>query len=134
MIASVGIPSANRLSVSEAATGLPSVAGTLQGWFRALTLGRVTKSVVEGEIKEVTQELNCRGVVQPFGPRELKLKPEGERSWNWQMLHTTPDIALKDDEKIFYKGTPFRVMGQQDFSEYGYITYELVQDYRRKPE
>ena len=94
MIASVGISCASRLSVTEASLGLPSVASALLGRFRPLSLGRVVKNVVEGEIVEVTQEFFCRGSIQPFGPQQLKIKPEGERSWNWQMLHTTPDIAL----------------------------------------
>ena len=69
------------------------------------------------------------GFIQPFGPRELKIKPEGERAWNWQMLHTTPDVALKDDEEFTIKGLRYRVMSERNFSDYGYIAYELVQDY-----
>ncbi len=129
MIPSVGIASASDLSVQDAASALPSMRETLTGWFRPLILTRVTKSVVDLEVSEVRIEQNCMGVIQPFGPRELKIKPEGERAWNWQMLHTTPDVALKDDEEFTIKGTRYRVMSQKNFSEYGYIAYELVQDY-----
>ena len=129
MIATLGLPAANKLPASQAATGLPTVRSTLTGWFRPLVLGQVTKSAVDGEIHEAVKELACRGVIQPFGPRELKLKPEGQRSWNWQMLHTEPNVALRDDEEFLIRGVRFRVMSQQNWSEYGYITYELVQGY-----
>lgn len=129
MISSIGIASANTRSVQDAASTLPSVQTTITGWFRALVLVRVVKTVVDFETKEARQEVSCRGVIQPFGPRELKMKPEGQRAWNWQMLHTSPDVALKDDEEFTIKGTRYRVMSQQNWSEYGYITYELVQDY-----
>lgn len=129
MIASVGIPSANRLSVSDGATPLPDLRSAVTGWFRPLILVQVVKSVVNGEIVEARKELRCSGMIQPFGPRELKIKPEGQRAWNWQMLHTTPDVALKDDEEFTIKGTRYRVMSQQNWSDYGYILYELVQDY-----
>lgn len=129
MISSIGIASANTRTVQDAASALPSVQTTITGWFRSLILVRVVKTVLNFETKETRQEVNCMGVIQPFGPRELKMKPEGQRAWNWQMLHTTPDVALKDDEEFTIKGTRYRVMSQQNWSEYGYIIYELVQDY-----
>jgi hypothetical protein len=129
MISSIGIPSANTRSVSDAASTLPSMSGTITGWFRPLVLGRVTKSIVDGETKEAVFEQRCQGVIQPFDDRKLKVKPEGQRSWNWQMLHTTPNVKLRNDEEFKIKGTPYRVMSQKDYSEYGYVTYELVQDY-----
>jgi hypothetical protein len=130
MIAQAPVPRAGKLGVTESAVSLPSVRSTLAGWFRPLVLGRVTKTMVDFEVKEVFREQGCRGVIQPHGPQELKLKPEGQRSWNWQLLHTTPDVNLETDERFKIKNTPFRVMSKQDWSEYGYVTYELVQDYQ----
>ena len=133
MLAQVGVASANKLSVTDAAVALPSVRSTLTGWFRPLVLGRVTKQVINHEVVESFRDLRCSGVIQPHGPRELRLKPEGQRQWNWQMLHTTPDVNLQDDERFKIKGVPFRVMSKQDWSEYGYVTYELIQDFTKAP-
>lgn len=129
MIGTLGIPSASTRSVSDAALALPSVHTTLLGWLRPLILGRVTTQIVEGEAKQAVREQRCRGVIQPFNDRKLALKPEGERSWNWQMLHVTPEVKLANGEEFKIKETPYRVMSNKDYSEYGYITYELVQDY-----
>jgi len=133
MIASTGIPCARDLTVQEAVNPLPSLRETITGWFRPLTLTRITKSQVDFETKEVRQEINCMGLIQPFGPRELKLKAEGQRAWNWQMLHTTADVALKDDEEFTVRGLRYRVMSQKDWSGDGYMLYELVQDYVNSP-
>ena len=132
MISPAVIASANTRSVSDAAVALPSVHTTILGWFRPLVLGRITKKIVDGETFESIKEQRCMGVIQPFDDRKLRIKPEGERSWNWQMLHTTPDVKLKNDEEFKVKGVPFRVMSNKDYSDYGYITYELVQDYTKK--
>lgn len=129
MVSPLGISSANRFSVAESATQLPSVANAVSAYFRPITLIFVRKSVVDFEVSEVRKELRCMGTIQPFGSRELKIKPEGERSWNWQMLHTTPDVSLQNDEEFTVRGVRYRVMSQRNYSAYGTIMYELVQDY-----
>jgi len=133
MIPQNGISSAADRDVYSTALCLPTVQSTITGWFRPLVVGRVTKTVVNFETKEVFKETSCMGVIQPFGPSLLRLKPEGQRSWEWKLLHTTPDIHLENDERFTLGGVPYRVMKNQDFSEYGYMQYELVQDYTRPP-
>ena len=129
MVAPLGIIPANRLSVTEAASQLPSVSEAVEAYFRPITLVFVQKSVVDFEVAEARRELTCMGSIQPFGPRELKIKPEGQRAWNWQKLHTTPDVRLKNDEEFTVGSTRYRVMSQRDYSAYGMVMYELVQDY-----
>jgi len=133
MIPQSGIPCAADRDIFETAISLPTVRTTITGWFRPLVVGRVTKTVVNFEVKELFRETSCLGVIQPFGPSQLRIKPEGQRSWEWKMLHTTPDIHLENDERFTIAGVPYRVMKNQDFSEYGYMQYELVQDYQKAP-
>lgn len=81
MISKMGILPANRISVNEAGYTLPRVQTTLYGWFQRLVLTIVNKSIKDYEVVEVQRKLECLGVIQPFSARELKVKPEGERSW-----------------------------------------------------
>lgn len=128
-LAQLGIPSANRLSVSQQASQLPDMGTTVRSYFRPLILIFVQKTIVDFEIAEARKELRCMGSIQPFASRDLRIKPEGQRSWNWQMLHTTPEVALKNDMEFTSNGTRYRVMGQLAYQNFGYRQYELVQDY-----
>lgn len=133
MIGAHGIVDASTRTVQDAATLLPQMGGTLLGWFRPLDLVMVTKKTVNFELVESEEPLTCQGVIQPFSARELKIKPEGERSWAWQMLHTTIDVNLPNDSIFVFKGLKYRVMSELPYSDYGYRQYELVQGYQDKP-
>ena len=102
----------------------------IRGWFRPITLVRVMTSIVDMEAKQARVEQECSGLVQPFGAQQLRLKPEGERSWNWVMLHVTPDVVLRNGEEFEIRGTRYRVMSNNGWSDFGYISYELVEGYR----
>lgn len=130
MIPQLGIVPANKQPITTAAYTLPQVRTTLTGWFQRLVLTFVSKTIQDREVIEVQRKLECRGVIQPFGARELKIKPEGERSWGWKMLHTTPDVDLRPDDEFFIGPTRYRVMSKLGYPEYGYIQYELIQDYQ----
>lgn len=132
MTAPLGIYSANTKPVSVMASPLPNMSATVRSYFRPMKLVRVQKTVGGFEVAEERVELDCQGTIQPFSARELKLKAEGQRSWNWQMLHTTPDVDMKNDEEFIYRGTRYRVMSQSGYSDFGYISYELVQDYNER--
>jgi len=130
MIAQQGIVSANKVPVTQAAYTLPQVRGTMTGWFQRLILTVVNKSIVDQEVKEVQRKLECIGVIQPFSARELRVKPEGERTWGWKMLHTTPDVNLRPDDEFYIGPTRYRVMSKFGYPEYGYNQYELIQDFQ----
>lgn len=130
MISSLGIVPANQRSVQDAATAMPSMRSTITGWFQTLILSRVRKKIVDRESVEAVWKQQCFGVLQPFSPRQLSIKPEGERAWIWVMLHTTSDVDLQPDEEFFIKDVRYRVMSTNNYNDYGYVQYELVQDYQ----
>lgn len=110
-------------------SGMPNMAGTLQGWLQSLTFGLVTKTVENYEVKEVYKPIPFRGVWQPLEARKLFLKPEGQRSWTWIQCHSTSDLSLKNDDIIQFQGIQYRVMAQWGYSLNGFFEYHLVQDY-----
>jgi len=108
---------------------LPQMTGTLNDWFMPMVFSRVTKTVVAGQAVETMTEVNFRGVIQPLKNRDLMLKPEGQRSWTYQWLHAEPGLDLNTDDVITFQGKQTRVVAVKDYRLYGYIEYQLVQDY-----
>lgn len=125
----LGIPCGCDRDVTDVATNVPNVSADIRGWFRALQLIYVETTIVDMEAKRVERIFDCMGVIQPFVPSQLKLKPEGERSWKWNLLHTGPEVDLKPGEDFLIRGSRFRVMGKAPWSDYGTNIYELVEDY-----
>jgi hypothetical protein len=108
---------------------IPNVYGALLNWFQPMVFKLVTKSVKGFREVETKQAIEFEGVIQPFKARDLILKPEGQRAWTWLWLHASPSLALSVDDIVDYDGVPTRVMSKTDYSIYGYITYQLVQDW-----
>lgn len=110
-------------------TGLPQMGEVLPSWFQPMTFTLVTKSLVDYEVQEVLVTVTTQGVRQPMSAQELAIKPEGQRGWKWETIHCLPNVKLKLDDIIIFDTVKYRVMQKWDWSEYGYIQYEICQDY-----
>lgn len=116
-------------SLARASGGLPQMGDALGGWKQKITFGVVTKTTLNGITSETMVEVQFMGVMQPFTDRQLLIKPEGERSWSWYWLHADPSLNLPDDNVVLYRDKQYRVMKKKNYTEYGYIEYQLVTDY-----
>lgn len=112
-------------------SAVPDVGHSMRAWFQKLSLVRVIKQVVDYEIKESEQPFTTSGLIQPFSTRQLAMLPEGQRSWDWQMLNCESGLELKTDEVVKYRNTKYRITGTKNYSAYGYAYYEMVNDYTR---
>jgi hypothetical protein len=108
---------------------VPDVSGALQDYYQSMVFMPVVKTVAGFVVSEVGSPINFRGNLQPLSERRLALKPEGERGWTWFMLHCDTALQLDIDDVVQWRGKATRVMGRKDFALYGYIYYELVQDW-----
>lgn len=112
------------------ATGtVPNVGGAMLNWFQPMTFGVVSKQVVGFNAVETVEEIAFRGVIQPLEPRKLQMKPEGQRAWTWLWLHAEPSLTLQVDSTVIYLGVQTRIMSRINYCIYGYVAYELVQDW-----
>lgn len=109
--------------------GVPQMGETLKGWFQSMTFIKLVKTVVNFENFETEEEIKFRGVWQPASAESLMLKPEGQRSWRWYTVHAEKTLILNPDEIILYRGQRYRVKDKNDYFEYGYIQYGLIEDY-----
>lgn len=120
---------AGSLPLSANPGTLPNMAGTLNDWFQQLSFTTIVKTIVNYVVVETPTTVTFMGVKQPFTPEQLAMKPEGQRSWNWFMIHSYPSLALKTDEIISFNGELHRVMARLDYTDYGYLEYHVVRDY-----
>lgn len=119
---------ANRPLFAKAGT-VPDVSGALQDYYQTLVFTQIVKTVVGFQVVETPNPINFRGTIQPFTKRQLLLKPEGQRAWSWFSCHSDPVLTLKVDDVVLWNGKQTRVMAQTNYGLYGYMVYELVQDW-----
>jgi len=108
---------------------LPNMSEALDGWFQNMTFTKIEKSVVNFKNVEVKTSYTTKGVKQPMSAQSIQMKPEGQRAWIWVTIHCLPDLILNIDEIVFYMDVPYRVKSKMDYKEYGYLSYDLVEDY-----
>lgn len=124
------ITNANTQNINCDANSMPDVTDAVQSLLQPVTMQLVRKTVVAGRIQEVVQTIQTLASRQPFTAQQLNIKPEGQRAWRWQMIHATPDLKLKTDDRIKLHGTPYRIMEKYDWTEYGFILYHAIEDYK----
>lgn len=108
---------------------LPDMSGALQGYFQPMTFGVVEK-VTEGfQVVETMVNVSFRGVIQPLPERKLIMKPEGQRNWDWYMIHAENGLILTNDQVFTYLDKQYRVVDQWNYTLYGYVEYHVVEDY-----
>jgi hypothetical protein len=115
--------------INQVTGTVPNVSGALKDYFQFMTFTPLQKTVSGFQVVENSAPIEFWGVIQPFTPRQLMMRPEGERAWSWFTLHAEPAVNLKVDDVILYLGKQYRVMAQTDFRLYGYVLYQLVQDW-----
>ena len=99
----------------------------MRDWFSPMTLGIVRVENVDGEAVESVKWRQTMGVVMPMKEQRILNKPEGQRTWIWKSMYTAAGVQLalndilEDSDKIRY-----RVMGKADYSQAGYMYYELA--------
>lgn len=64
------------------------------------------------------------GVMEPIHPRDLLVKPEGERTWKWSRLWTAFRMRLGDYVRD-NRGIQYRVMSSQNWQSY--VEYQLIE-------
>lgn len=123
------IHSASSVPLRPGPGSVPNVTESLTDWFQQLTFTRIVKSIVNFQEAEVPTQTVFYGVRVPFSPQQLMMKPIGQREWHWEAVYAYPTLQLKPDDQIIFNGITYRVMGKTDYKEYGYLIYEIKEDY-----
>ncbi len=123
------IANGNAVPINFKTGTVPDVSGALKDWFQPMIFTRLTKTVTGFEAVEIGATSAFQGIIQPFSARQLLLKPEGQRAWTWFTLHADPVLTLQVDDVVLYRGVQTRVMTRKNYVLYGYVEYEIVQDW-----
>ena len=125
------IQNGKNLKLNNINNALPNMSNTISGWFLNITL-QVVDRVMDGAewVEGITKTINTKGVVQPLTEEQLKILPEGTRTWEWLMLHCLPNVDLNTNQFIKYDGVKYKIMSKKDYTKYGYIQYTLLEAYR----
>lgn len=111
-------------------SGMPQMSAAFAGWFTKITIKQITETIVDGFVQTAATLVTFQGTIQPLAPNELKLKPEGQRHWEWLQIHClTGTLNLLPGNKIIYADKQFKVMGVKDYRLNNYIEYHVVEDY-----
>ena len=125
------IQSAKNNLLKNANTLLPNMSNTITSWFLDITFYTVERTMQGAEwVESVGEVLKTKGVVQPPSDEQLKILPEGTRSWPWLWVHCLPELQLETDQFIYYDDVKYKVMAKKDWGKYGYIEYQLLEAYK----
>lgn len=122
------IRSAGQYPLSQTIGTLPQMADVLQDWFQPIKAMKVIKIQNQYETIERGDPIYFRGVLQPK-QRDLDIKIEGERNWDPFSLWCETSVRLDTDDVVWIANRRYRVLSVNDFSAYGYLQYDVLQDY-----
>lgn len=108
---------------------LPNMADSVANWFQLLVFEKVIKSIVNFQVVETTTPINFQGFVETNPKRTLVMATNGQRLWKVKTLFCWPTVQLAPDDVVIYEGVQYRIGATIDFKQYGYISYEILQDY-----
>lgn len=112
-------------------SGMPQISAAFAGWTSRITLIKRVESVVDGFVQNTDTNISFYGTIQPLSPREIELKPEGQRSFTWLQIHCRAQaLTLIPHDRITYQGKWYKVMAIKDYSLNGYVEYHLCQDFQ----
>lgn len=114
-------------------TMMPQMSQAFLGWSTKVTLLKVTQTVALGDVTNSLDEISFIGVVQPLGAKQIALKPEGQRAWQWLQIHcVSSDLDLDVNDRIQFCNKIYKVMAKNDYSLNNYIEYHAVEDFENE--
>ena len=99
-------------------------------FLQPVRIGIVQTQLVYGRSTDVTIYKYTQACRQPMA-ENLAVRKEGDRSWRWHTIYMTPEMDLQTNDVIELQGVRFRIMEKTDWKEYGYTSYNAIEDYKK---
>lgn len=112
-------------------SGMPQMSAAFSGWMKPLTLQKRTQTITKGLVGYVDATLSFMGVIQPLSPKQISLKPEGQRAWPWLQIHCQgSSLQLTTNDQIIYNGKLYKIMGVLDYDQSGFREFHAIGEYQ----
>lgn len=125
------ITNGRNLDLGQAASGLPDVSGAILALFQPVVVGIINNTQVNGYTQTVVTGYNHVKGVRVENNNKLVITKTGERIWISTEIYFTRDVSLKADDIFLFNKVQYRVMATEEWPEYGYNHYSVVQDFTK---
>lgn len=124
----VPLLNSNVPSLDQQATGLPQVDGAVSFFLQPVSAIIETQQMINGYYKPLCQTVDTQASVQPAS-KNLEIKTEGERNWQWYVIHILPNVIMRNNDKVTLFGKRYKIMSDNVWQQHGFVSYIAVQDF-----
>ena len=119
------------LNFGQSASGLPDMSQGVIQFFQPVTVGITSTTQINGYPQTIIEKyINTRGVrIQTTN--SLVITKTGERIWDSIDMYFLREVVLQADDLFLFGGKQYRVLKTEDWPDYGYTKYYVVQDYTK---
>ena len=119
------------LDFGQSASGLPDVSGGILALFQPVQIGIIQTTQINGYTQTVINEyVPVRGV-RVQNSNRLVMSKTGERIWDSVDIYFTREVQLVADDLFLFGDIQYRVLVTDEWTEYGFNHYSVVQDYTK---
>jgi hypothetical protein len=123
------IQNASNRKTRDLASGLPDVGASIQILLQPVVATYIQKQQISGYTQEVSCSMDTKASIQPWSAEQLKMLPEGQRSWKYFTIYALANLNLATDEVFTIYEKSYRILDRTDWSDYGFIEYNTIEDY-----
>ncbi len=119
------------LAFGQASAGLPDVSVAIMNLFQPVIVGIIKPTQVDGYTQTIiSKRIQTRGV-RIQNSNQLVMSKSGERIWDSMEIYFLRGIELVADDLFLFQDTQYRVIATEEWADYGFNRYTVVQDYTK---
>lgn len=119
------------LPMGQALAGLPDVSGAVIQFFQPVTIGIINATQVNGRTQTIVAKYCDTQGVRIATDNKVVYSKTGERFWAHEDIYFMRDVILKIDDLFLFNQKQYRVLAIEQWTEYGYNKYTVLQDYTK---
>ncbi len=119
------------LNFAQASSGLPNVLEGVLQLFQPVAVGIIKNNQINGYTQTYVSRYIATKGVRIQNPNRTVFTKTGERIWDTQDIFFPREISLVADDLFLFNKKQYRVVQTEEWPEYGFNRYSVIQDYTR---